>query len=1029
MLFRLTSLACRALVLTGFVGMGFGGASPSLARQSTVRFERLTMDDGLSQASAIAVLQDRTGFLWVGTQDGLNRFDGYGFTAFHHDPGDSTSLSGDFIQALHETPDGTFWIGTRDHGLNRFVRDTETFVRYDLAALLPQSDAQDSTANDLFALGSDPSGVLWLGTAGGLIRFDPNTGAAFRIPFGEDAPARVVKALAVDAAGQVWAGTSDGRVFRHAPATTPGVSAELAFIVQGEVLTLHVDARGRLWAGAFDHGVYVFDPATGDLQVYRRDTGDPRSLVSNQVRVVYSDRRGDVWVGTREGLSRLDAGTGRFRHFRHNPANPHSLSHDEVLTVYEDRTGVRWIGTWNGLNRLAPSAEAFRLYGYDPEVTGLRNANVAALHEARDGTLWVGTLGGGLSRLDPGTGRFRTYAPGGAEGLRYKDVSAVFEDRRAMVWAGTWGGGLHRLDPATNRFRVYTHDSTDATSLIHNSIASLYETRDGTLWVGTTRGGGLHRYHPTTDRFTRYRKHDHPDSLGSDYVWPLLEDHTGTFWVGTIDGGLHQLDRATGRFRAFRHDPADPTSLSSDFIYTLFEARDGTLWVGTTEGLNRFDRDTETFRRYTVSDGLAHSHIAGLLEDAFGRLWISTNHGLNCFDPKTDSITTYTERAGLQNNRFYVGAMHQTARGALLFGGPGGFNVINPALLRPNDAPPPVVLTGFEVHNQPFDLGTAPPTVRAISLKHDENFFTFSFAALDFTDVPLNRYRYKLEGLNKNWIESGARRRASYTSVPPNAYVLRVQAANNEGVWNEAGLAIPVVVHPPFWATWWFRVLMILTFVGLLYAAYAYRVRQLLAVEGMRFDIAAALHTDLAADLGQLSTSTYLLKGKDPRDPTTQTRLDNIGELAREMALKVREIVWLIRIEYDTLPKLISKMEDLPDTLFAGLLRYTFTAEPEPPPDRSLSMALRLNVYLLYKEALNNILKHAEATHVAIRMSVRQGRLHLSIEDDGVGFDPEAASSGHGIGLMRKHADALGGELTLTSQPGAGTRLILVVRL
>ncbi len=1005
-----------------------GACSTLLAQSRTVRFQHFAMDEGLSQRNALCLLQDRQGFLWIGTQDGLNRYDGFSFKHYKHRSNDSTSLSDDFVRTLYEDAAGTLWIGTWNGGLNRFDRKQETFVRYDFG------DAREFLSgavnpNQVTAIAEDEHGTLWLGTGAGVLRFDPATGA-YRVQRFDDPAlndALQVKALLLDRRGRVWFGTEEGLAARFEPppasdVLTNPVAAEVILSISHPVRALHEDDQQVLWIGTLGAGLYAADPASGPLTRYQPDPDDPYSLNDNRITALQTDRAGYLWVGTVDsGVSRFSKDSGRFVHFR----NAQDALNSQVFDVLEDRTGVLWVGTWDGIYSLSPLYEAFRLYTDEPG--RLSPSGVVALHEDRAGRLWLGTMRGGLNVLDRATNQFTHYQAGDRSGLSYNTIFGILEDERGTLWIATHGGGLNRLDRATNRFRPFHHDPNEPASLSDSTVTSVYLDRAGMLWMGT-RYRGLNRLDRATGRFTRYQHRPHPDSLGSNYAWPIYEDHTGTLWVGTIEGGLHSLDRETGRFTRYTHDPTIPGSLSSNRVYVLGEDAGGTLWVGTTGGLNRFDRETQTFHTYTEADGLAHDHVAGLLVDDAGDLWLSTNNGLSRFDPRTETFTTYKARVGLQNNQFYVGSTHKNAKGELFFGGPGGFNIIDPKKIRATPLPPPVVLTDFTVHNKPFDLSQSATTVEEIVLNYDENFFSFTFAALDFTDVSQNRYAYKLEGLDRDWIDNGTSPTASYTSVPHGTYTLRVRAANNEGVWNEEGLALPITIHPPFWATWWFRILVILAVIGLLAAAYTYRVRQLLRVERMRLRIASALHDDIGANLSSIAIKSEMVHNLHDLDERGRRRLAEVTRAARESALKLREMVWVVNAEYDTFDKLITKMEDLTATMLEGYA-HTFATHPQPPPTRPLHMEFRQHVYFLYKEALHNIVKHAAATRVDVAVTLRQGSLHLVVEDDGIGFDEAQVQAGHGLKSMRARAEAIGGRLEIHSHAGQGTRLTLIAKV
>ncbi len=824
------------------------------------RFERLTNEDGLSQNTVFAIVQDRQGFIWLATKVGLNRYDGYGFKVYTHDPHDPGTLANGFVRVLHEDRSGMLWIGTYGGGLDRFDPVTETFTHYRHDPADPASLSHD----DVRAICEDDSGALWIGTQGGGLnrfvgpryvgpRFDgpaqpegPGPGSFTRYRRDRQDPASLshddVRAIVEDHAGRLWVGTNGGGLNRVSPDRVDGDPAFRRFsrrpdddasLIDNRVRVLFPDRTGRLWVGT-NGGLARLDPATETFTPYRHDPANPGSLSNDQVRSIFEDSSGGLWIGTTGGLNRFDPATESFFRHRTDPENLHSLSDDAVYSIVEDRAGGLWIGTYNrGVNRFDPTAETFALYRHDPaDPTSLSSDAVVALHEDRAGRLWVGTYGGGLDRFDrgppqrvspdraspdqggaqrsagPAAGTFTHYRhdPGDPGSLAADRVNCILEDRDRRLWIGMYSDGLSRFDPATGSFTHYRHDPQDPQSLSRDYVRSLYEDRDRRLWVAT-QGGGLNRFDPATETFVHYR-HDpeDPQSLSHDSVFAVHQDNGGILWVGTYGGGLNRLDLTAGTVTHYRYDPQDATSLSNDAVAVIHEDRNRRLWVGTYGGgLDRLDAATGTFTHYTAASGLVDNVVFGILEDRRGQLWFSTNRGLARLDPATDRWTSYDVRDGLQGIEFNPGAFHRSGSGEMFFGGDGGFNAFFPDRFADNTYVPPVVLTSFKVFEQEVRGPRSSSHLDEIALSYEDNFFSFEFAALNFQRPDRNRYRYRLEGLDEDWIDPGSRRYARYTKVPPGEYVFRVRGSNNDGRWNEEGTSVRIVIAPPFWATWWFR--------------------------------------------------------------------------------------------------------------------------------------------------------------------------------------------------------------------------------
>ncbi len=803
---------------------------PAGAHPLTPRFFHLTTANGLSHHIVRAVVQDPQGFLWFGTQDGLNRYDGVTFTVFRHLRSDPHSLTHNTVQALAVDSSGALWVGTVG-GLDRYDRDTGHFVHY------------PEIAESVTVIYPAPDGTLWVGTAGsGLFRYDP-AGDRF-LPVPVSLPDLHIRALYQDADDTLWVGTEYGGLWSVpvgawlAPALGDREGGDREgrpySLPHDRVTAILRDRTGVLWVGTGAYyepdvgGPATLDPATGRFTLYGQ------GLAHRHIMAILEDRAGTLWVGTEEGLAVLDRAAGRFTVHRHDPLDPYSLVNDRVYALYEDRTGILWVATDGGISRYVPEKNRFALYRHHPQdPNSLGAPRVGAVLKDRDGVLWVGLHAGGLDRIDP-TGAVTHYRhdPDDPHSLSHDHVTALYQDPSGAIWVGT-SAGLDRLDPDTGGFTHYAHDPAAPDSLGPGAVKVIYGDRSGALWIGTEEPGTLSRLGPGRGEalprpFTVYR-HDpaNPDSFPDTYgIRAILEDREGFLWLGTYSG-LVRLDPRTGAFTRYCHNPEDPHSLSDDFVWSLYEAPDGALWVGTHGGLNRLDdRETGRFTVYTIEDGLPNDGIAAILGegdregDREGRpyIWLATmGGGLSRFDPRTEDgrsgasplpFRNYDESDGLQGMHFIIGAAFRSADGELFFGGASGLNRFYPADVRENPHAPPVVLTAFRVFDQVRDFGRDLAGVEEIRLSYRDNFFSFEFAALDYADPAKNQYAYILEGFDRDWVHAGTRRYAAYTNVPPGTYTFRVRASNNDGVWTEEGLAVRVVITPPFWATGWFRGLM-----------------------------------------------------------------------------------------------------------------------------------------------------------------------------------------------------------------------------
>lgn len=793
---------------------------------------------GLPQGTVTCMIQDRFGYMWFGTQDGLARYDGYNFMIFRHDSQDSTTLSNSAIYCLCEDRLGTLWVGTSG-GLNRFHRATGKFIRYEYYT----NKTTGLSNNSVRTLLADSS-VLWVGTNSGLNRFDIVAETFTHYEHNPDDTSSLshneVRSLLKDPSSPdaLWVGTNGGLNhfnrsigkfvrYQHSPADANSLS-------HNSVMALLYDRLGMLWIGTAGGGLNRFDRASRKFTRYQHNPADEGSLSHNEVRTLLEDRSPSsitLWVGTNGGLNRFDCASGKSLRYMHNPRDSTSLNYNEIRSLLEDRGGTLWVGTaGGGLNRSDLAAGKFTRYQYNSaDQTSLGGNLVRALLEDRKGTLWIGIRGAGLNRFDRSTGKFTHYQHNPADRTSLSDnrVYSLLEDRSGALWIGTVGGGLNHFDRATGKFTRYKHNPKDATSLSNNDVWSLLEDRAGTLWVGTD-GGGLNHFDHATGKFTRYQYNPaDATSLSHNDVLALLEDRTGTFWVGTVNG-LNRFDRSSGKFTRYLRNPADAASLSNNGIYSLMEDHTGTLWVGTWGGgLNCFDRTTGKFTVFSEKDGLPNDTINGIIEDEDGNLWLSTNKGLCKFNPRTKTVANYDKRDGLQDNEFTMGAYHRGQSGRIYFGGVGGFNDFFSADIRTDTVPPPVLITMFKKFNRSAPLDSAIEEKKIILLPHSDNVIGFEFAAMSFHIADRNLYSYKLEGFDTEWSPVGTKREATYTNLDPGEFVFRVKASNSDGLWNEQGASIRVIIAPPWWAWWWVRTVFALCVVGGLYQTYHWRVRTL----------------------------------------------------------------------------------------------------------------------------------------------------------------------------------------------------------
>lgn len=806
---RRTLLASLLLTFLLFSSSPARSAPPSgtFAPGASLRFEHITIDDGLTQNAGLALLQDSTGYLWIGSQDGLNRYDGYGITQFKHDPDNPNSLGFNNIVSLYEDKNGYLWVGTWGGGLDRFDSKTSTFTHY-----APNSEDSDAIINPVItSIVDDGRGGLWVGTLGGLEHFIPATGKFTHV---NSDPISIIQP--VDD-GTLWIGTgafgtTGTGLYRFDPATNKSelmqpVGRCFQFPNVSDVLT---DPQGNLWVsyggyGVTGGGIDRYNPKSGKCAHFDNGQTSDNQITDNNITDLLLDRDGALWATSWSGgvwqfPSIMSRG---FNVVHHDSADPESLSSDNTFNILQDRSGVIWIGTLSaGINKLDPDTLQFRTYRHkaaDPE--SLASNHVGAFAETPDGTMWVGTWENGLQRFNPSTGKFKNYRndPEDPQSLSSDLVMSLFADADGTLWVGTLGGGLNHFDPRTEKFTRYQNDPDDPTSLLENQVTYLLRDPDGRLWAGNFLG--LSRLDPGAKGFVNYPMYAPPVSL------KVIGDE---LWIGTWGGGVSRLaltkpnlDPAQAVFSTLMNDPADSNSLSENSVWGIQQTADGMVWLATQGGLNRYDPKTGDFKVYREKDGLRNATILTVNLDQQGFLWLTTNNGLAKFDPQTETFRIYDKGDGLQGNEFNSNAAFFSDRtGDMYVGGVSGFSIFDPMDLRDNTTQPNIVITDFSIFNTPQSFDAAEP----ILLGYDQNFISFEFAALDFQAPQKNQYAYKLEGFDADWVQAGTRNYASYTNLPGGDYTFRVKAANSDGIWNEEGAALNLTVVPPFWQTLPFQI-------------------------------------------------------------------------------------------------------------------------------------------------------------------------------------------------------------------------------
>ena len=1071
-MFKLAALSLLALgVLVPAAGQGPGSGADLSAvlnspgsLQARLRFEHLTTADGLSNDSVFSILQDRRGFMWFGTQAGLNRYDGYRVTQYRFDPKNPNSLGDDFVQTLFEDSRGGIWSGR--YFPSRFDPDTETFTRYTLPA-----DDTPPFAGTIALIDEDQHGAIWVGCtiAPNLYRLDPGSATFRKSDVGHRWPTYR------DLAGISWIGNGQGLI-RLDPATGAGIPYRLN--PPGSVAEIAADQPGSLWLTANLSMLALFDLATRTFK--GTWTIMPPQAAGRRIQALRPDPGGTVWLGTYlEGLKVFDPRNATVRNLRNDPADRYSLSGNEVFSIVRDR----------------------------------------------ESNLWVGVKGGGVNRLSPRSTTFGAWRkdPGDPAGLSDNNVRAILGDKAGNVWLGTYDGGLDRFDPASGKFVHYGHDPRNPRSLDNDRVYSLYEDRSGTLWVGTVNGiNRFDRKSGTFEHFSRAPQTGGPyyyfleDRTGRFWFGPsnlldrntgamtaehnagdlsVHEDRNGNLWFATVTE-LEKMDPAGKRHKVTLATlPGDgrPGPVQVNFFH---EDSAGILWLATETGLVRLDPKTEQYATYTTQEGLPDNVVQCILPDRAGNLWVSTNNGLSRFNPRENSFDNFHESDGLQGEQFNRKACFQDAAGLMYFGGIHGFNVFDPSQVRTRPpATPPLVLTEFQIHGRtvPVRPGSVLPRpiwkMDALKLSYRENGFSFEFAALSYAAPARTRYRFRLKGSETEWTVVDSRHRVvRYTDLPPGEYNFQVQASTDGRTWGEQGTSLGISITPPWWMTPWSRGGAALALAGLLFGAYYWRVKamrkrevqlealveqrtaelveardQAQAANRAKSTFLSNMSHELRTPLNSILGFSNLLRDDDGISGEQRKDLDIINRSGEHLLGLINDVLDVAKIEAGRIA-----LENTPCDLkslvcdVAEMMQVRATAKNlQLLVDESAGFPrfVRADASKLREILINlivNAIKFTERGTVILRLdgspedSSNRVLLKFEIEDTGMGIAAEdqagifeafaqvgglaaQRSTGHGTGLgltiVKQYVELMGGSIRVESVPGQGSRFYVELPL
>ncbi|QQL50798.1 hybrid sensor histidine kinase/response regulator [Mucilaginibacter ginkgonis] len=811
------------------------------AQPQALKVEHIGTQQGLSQLNVNCIIQDSRGFMWMGTRDGLNRYDGYEFVNYLYDAGNKHSISNNFIEDITEDHDGNLWIATQN-GIDKYDRRTNTFTRF----LHNDNDANTistNLTNTLALKGND----LWIGTQkGGLDKLNIKTGHITHY-YHLDGDTRTlsnnnIHGLLADSRGRLWVGTDNGLnlynpvnngfiKYLHKDNDANSLSGD-------KINSLFEDSKHNIWVGTISNGL---NRMNASATVFTRfiHTTDPRTVSSNNIYVTRENLDGTIWIGTENGgLCVYNPVTNLFTTFSHDDIDNASLNGNSVYSICRDKQNNIWIGAFGGgINLFRRSVTSFEHYKHTFAPGSLSNNFVLDINEDVKGDLYVGTDGGGLNRLNRATGKFTVYKHDDKDkaSITGNYVVSLMRDHDNNIWCGTWGDGISIFDPATQKFRSMKHQDGNTNSLANNNVYAMVQTHDAKIWIGLY-DGGLDEFDPLTGKFKHYSYDaNKPNSLSSNRVISLFEDNAGNLWTGTYDGGINLMDRESGTFKRLfsgkKYQNLDNSSISD-----ITQDSDNNLWFSTTNGAISYNNTTGAIKIIDKRAGLPGDAVNSIREDGEHNIWIAGNKGLSRYNPKTNKVENFSVEDGLQGEEYKPHSAFKSADGTIYFGGLNGFNAVKPSRLVRSGRFSPVVITQLEIANEVVtaDQGAGSSPLKAditettnLKLSYDQADLTFHFAALDYASPNKKEYAYILEGYDKNWNQIGHRTIASYTNIPEGTYKFKVKYRYAGGQWSPESKALQLIVTPPFWRTWWFRLIVVAFFGFVIYVIFRIRVNNI----------------------------------------------------------------------------------------------------------------------------------------------------------------------------------------------------------
>jgi ligand-binding sensor domain-containing protein/two-component sensor histidine kinase len=1000
--------------------------STASAQENTI-FHRFTTQDGLCFDRISNILQDKEGFLWIGTAEGLSRYDGSRFLNFTHAENDTTSISDNYVFSFACDKNGTMWLTTYFGGINKFNEASHTFSN-----IYPYNKHGNILEGSKLTSFTDDDHLLFADGNIKILNVKTNSIEQITVPentWSKESSLHLpnkfqCSKILKSSNGKWWLSGEVGFV-GYDPKTKEFDVVSLNKNIPKQ-FNLHQtwgcseDKQHNIWV-ASGCGLFVLNIASRNL-IQRYPTGfenvDVKSLF---VKCVLCDDDGSVWFGTANGLFHYFPSTGKYFAYRNNPYNNSSISNNDINCLYKDRQNILWVGTDNGLNAVYPITSSFAYYSNMPgDVNSLQSNIAGGAFKDIDGNIWIGTEYG-LECRDFKTGKYAVYSFDDPR-IKNKDdyqVMPVFQNDSSSFWIGTWGCGLQLFDYRKRKFVAsYVHDDDETTSISSNYVVSICKDESGNLWMATWNGG-IEKLNLKEKKFTHFNSLSMQHFTPYDFIATICYS-SKTLWAGCSSGML-KYNSNTERFELVAANMKD----NKNVIGRIINGPDNSMWVGTVSGLFKYNPVENHFEKIAV---IKNNTVSGIFQENNGRLWLGTTRGLIQYEPQTKKAITYTIKDGIPARNFPGHCyFEQSGDGEIFVNTTNGLIHFYPDRILANKEAPSLYITSVKIKNKELNTYSFPD-LRPVNLKYDQNYISIDFAALNFINPAANNYAYQLSGIDKDWVYSNNHNEAVYTNLLPGDYVFKVKASNDADVWNNNGISLLIHISSPWWQTWWFYTLCIVAIAVVLYSLYYIRVKRLKEMYLMRSNIARDLHDEIGSTLTSINILSKISGQHIENDmPKAKTMINEINDQSLEMQQSMSDIVWAINPENDKLENMLIRMREyISKTLEPKNINAIFSAN-EATINESLTMQQRRDFFLIFKEAINNAAKYALCNNVEIILARQNGTLELLIKDDGIGFDATETTSSNGLKNMKSRAEALNGKIIITSANGKGTSINLKI--